>query len=69
MKKTPALAGVLYARLPHGRLGAGGGGAGKRPAFAEFEPDSFLRLYQTAHSELIVDKWDNFALGPRWSAA
>ena len=24
MKKTPALAGVLYARLPHGRLGAGG---------------------------------------------
>jgi hypothetical protein len=33
------------------------------------EPGSFLTLYQTAHSESIVDKWDNFALGPRWSAA
>jgi hypothetical protein len=57
-------------RAPHAfRTGAWGRVAGKRPAFADFEPDSFLRLYQTAHSESIVDKWDNFALGPRWSAA
>ena len=61
MKKTLGLAGVLYARIPHGRLGAG---AGKRPAFVDFDPDSFPRLYQTAHSESIVDKWDNFASGP-----
>ena len=60
MKKTPALAGVLYARIPHGRLGAGGW---KAPCTVDFEPDSFLRLYQTAHSESIVDKWDNLHSG------
>ena len=39
------------------------------PGIFQFEPGNFLRLYQTAHSKSIVDKWDNFALGPRWSAA
>jgi hypothetical protein len=37
-------AGVSYARIPHGR---GDLGTGKRPAFFEFEPGNFLRLYQT----------------------
>ena len=35
--------------LPHRRLGSGG--AWKRPAFLDFEPDRFRNLYQIAHSE------------------
>ena len=62
MKKTPARPRWGLVRTPTARA-LGGGGAGKRRAFVDFEPDSFLRLYQTAHSESIVDKWDNFALG------
>jgi hypothetical protein len=54
-------AGVSYARIPHGR---GDWGAGKRPAFFEFEPGNFLRLYQTAHSESTVDNRDNLAFRP-----
>ena len=34
----------------------GSGGTGRRPAFVA---SSFLRLYQTAHSESTVDKRDN----------
>ena len=33
--------GVSYARIPHGR---GGSGAGKCPAFVQFERGNFLRL-------------------------
>jgi hypothetical protein len=40
-------AAVFYARY---RTSAGARGAGKRPVFIQFEPDNFLRLYQTAHS-------------------
>lgn len=44
------------------------GGTGRRPALVEFEPSSFLRLYQTAHSELTVDKRDNLTDLTRRSA-
>jgi len=44
--------------------GAPGSGASKRSAFVDFEPGNFLRLYKTAHSESMVDKWDNFAFRP-----
>ena len=47
MKKAPAggdQAGVSC------RTGAGESGARKRPALVKFEPNNFLRLYQTAHS-------------------
>jgi len=54
-------AGVSYARIPHGRWGTG---AGTRPAFVEFEPGNFSRLYQTAHSESTVNNRDNFAFRP-----
>ena len=33
----------------------------KRPAFLNVEPGAFLSLYKIAHSESMVDKWDNFA--------
>jgi Transposase IS116/IS110/IS902 family len=42
------LAGVLYARIPHGRWGAGGLNA---LISFKFEPDRFRTLYQIAHSE------------------
>src|ERR1700730_965059 len=42
------LAGVLYARIPHGRWGAGGL---KAPGIFQFEPDRFRNLYRIAHSE------------------
>ena len=63
------------------RLRAGGGLEAvrrrhrqRRPPHTAFketadEPGSFLTLYQTAHSESIVDRWHNFALRPCWSAA
>jgi hypothetical protein len=40
--------------------GLGGSGV-KRPAPDDFEPRTFLNLYKIAHSELMVDKWNNFA--------
>jgi hypothetical protein len=42
--------------------GLGGSGV-KRPAPDDFEPRTFLNLYKIAHSELMVDKWNNFAFG------
>jgi hypothetical protein len=56
--KTPARPRWGLVRT-HTARALGGRGAGKRPASVEFEPGSFLRLYQTAHSESIVDMWDN----------
>ena len=41
------------------RTGAWGRGSRKRPAFVDFEPGRFRNLYQIAHSELAVEKWDN----------
>ena len=52
MKKTPAGGTTLGSHTHAYRTGAGGLGAGERPAFVEFEPGDFLRLYQTAHSEI-----------------
>ena len=68
MKKTPARPRWGLVRTSTARA-LGGGGLESAVHSFDFEPDSFLRLYQTAHSKSIVDKWDNFALGPRWSAA
>jgi hypothetical protein len=42
------LAGVLYARIPHGRWGAGGL---KALGIFQFEPNRFRNLYRIAHSE------------------
>ena len=42
--------------------GLGGSGV-KRPAPDDFEPRTFLNLYKIAHSELMVDKWNNFTFG------
>lgn len=64
MKKTPASVTTLGSLTHAYRTGAGGLGAGQRPAFVEFEPGNFPRLYQTAHSELTVDNRDNFAFRP-----
>ena len=47
-EKDPSWWGPSWGLIPHGR---GGLGDGERPAFVEFEPGNFLRLYQTAHSE------------------
>jgi hypothetical protein len=38
-----------------------GGGGLEAPAFVDFEPGIFPKLYQTAHSESTVDKWNNFS--------
>ena len=46
------LAGVLYARIPHGRLGGGGL---KAPSIVNFEPHRFRNLYQIAHKDCMVD--------------
>ena len=35
----------------------------ERPASVDLEPDRFRNLYQIAHSELAVEKWDN---STRW---
>jgi hypothetical protein len=57
-EKDPSWWGPSWGLIPHGR---GGLGDGERPAFVEFEPGNFPRLYQTAHSESTVDKWNNFS--------
>jgi hypothetical protein len=54
-EKDPSWWGPSWGLIPHGR---GGLGDGERPAFVEFEPGNFLRLYQTAHSASTVDKWE-----------
>jgi hypothetical protein len=61
MKKTPGGGTTLGSRTHAYRSGAGALGDGERPAFVEFEPGNFPRLYQTAHSESTVDKWNNFS--------
>ena len=53
MKKAPAggdQAGVSC------RTGAGDWGLRERPALVKFEPNNFLRLYQTVHPAPAVDK-------------
>jgi hypothetical protein len=40
------------------RTGAWGAGGLKAPGIC-FEPDRFRNLYQIAHSESAVEKWDN----------
>jgi hypothetical protein len=54
-EKDPSWWGPSWGLIPHGR---GGLGDGERPAFVEFEPGNFLRLYQTADSASTVDKWE-----------
>jgi hypothetical protein len=56
--KTPEVGTTLGSFTHAHRTGAGALGAGTRPAFVEFEPGKVLRLYQTAHSESTVDKWE-----------
>jgi hypothetical protein len=51
-EKGPSWWGPGWGLMPHGR---GGVGARKRPALVKFEPNNFLRLYQTAHSAPAVD--------------
>ena len=48
--------------LVHTHTGRAPGGFGslRRPAFVDFEPGRFRNLYQIAHSESTVEKWDNF---------
>jgi hypothetical protein len=41
------------------RTGAWGFGSLRRPAFVNFEMHRFRNLYQIAHSESAVEKWDN----------
>jgi hypothetical protein len=45
----------------HTRTGAMGRMGRGVAALLNFEPRAFLSLYKIAHSESMVDKWDNFA--------
>jgi hypothetical protein len=63
MKKTPAGGTRPGSRTHAYRTGAGAWGLGRGPVSVEFEPANFPRLYQTAHSESTVDKWNNFFIG------
>jgi hypothetical protein len=43
----------------------GPGGGVKRPAIISLSRELFLKLYNIAHSESMVDKWNNSASGTR----
>src|SRR6476620_6212870 len=61
MKKTPGGGPRWGLVRTHTARAQGALGDGARPAFVEFEPSYFPRLYQTAHSESTVDKWNDFS--------
>jgi hypothetical protein len=60
-RKRPQVVGPRWGLVRTHTARARGPGDGERPTFVEFEPGNFPRLYQTAHSESTVDKWNNLA--------